>query len=202
MTIPSDLIDELVGIAPGSRLDALRAERPQARANAQTSYEALFAPATPGGMRLAERFAVAAFVAGLHEQPRVRAFYAAHLAQHGGAALDSAVDAAIGTGRTRGPYGAYPPGPLSSEDQAGPRFLVHPATRGVMGARLAAALEHAHLLVFHPRDASPEALQALLDAGWTTTEIVTLSQLVAFLSFQIRVIAGLRVLVADAEETR
>lgn len=39
-----------------------------------------------------------------------------------------------------------------------------------------------------------EHLQALLDAGWSTTEIVTLSQLVAFLSFQIRVVVGLRVL--------
>ncbi|MCY1551814.1 CMD domain protein [compost metagenome] len=53
---------------------------------------------------------------------------------------------------------------------------------------------HAHLLVFHPRDASPAALQALLDAGWRTTEIVTLSQLVAFLAFQIRVVIGLRAL--------
>ena len=51
-----------------------------------------------------------------------------------------------------------------------------------------------HLLVFHPRDAAPAALQALLDAGWSTTDIVTLSQIVAFLSFQIRVVAGLRVL--------
>ena len=39
-------------------------------------------------------------------------------------------------------------------------------------------------------------LQALLDAGWSTPEIVTLSQLVAFLTFQIRVAAGLRTLAA------
>ena len=45
-------------------------------------------------------------------------------------------------------------------------------------------------------NAAPAALQALLDAGWSTTDIVTLSQIVAFLSFQIRVIAGLRVLAA------
>ena len=53
-----------------------------------------------------------------------------------------------------------------------------------------------HLLVFHPRDAAPAALQAMLDAGWSTTAIVTLSQIVAFLSFQIRVVAGLRTLAA------
>ena len=64
----------------------------------------------------------------------------------------------------------------------------------MLGPRLAAAFDHLHLLVFHPRDAAPEALQTLLDAGWSTTDIVTLSQLAAFLSFQIRVAAGLRVL--------
>ena len=63
-----------------------------------------------------------------------------------------------------------------------------------LGPRLAAAFEHTHMLVFHPRDAAPAYLQALIDAGWSTTGIVTLSQLVAFLSYQIRVAAGLRVL--------
>ncbi len=46
------------------------------------------------------------------------------------------------------------------------------------------------------------ALQRLLDAGWSTTDIVTLSQLVAFLSFQIRVVAGLHALAgASARES-
>jgi uncharacterized protein YciW len=40
-------------------------------------------------------------------------------------------------------------------------------------------------------------MQALLDSGWSTNAIVTLSQLVAFLSFQIRAAAGLRVLQAN-----
>ena len=54
--------------------------------------------------------------------------------------------------------------------------------------------------MFHSRDASPGALQALLDAGWTTAEVVTPSQLVAFLTFQIRVVAGLAVLAAAEGE--
>ncbi len=36
------------------------------------------------------------------------------------------------------------------------------------------------------------ALERLIAAGWTAPGIVTLSQLVSFLTFQIRVIAGLR----------
>lgn len=50
--------------------------------------------------------------------------------------------------------------------------------------------------MFRPREASPEALQKLLDAGWSTTAIVTLSQIVAFLAFQIRVVTGLTALAA------
>ena len=102
--------------------------------------------------------------------------------------------AAIKEAKTRGPYGTYPAGPLSHEDTAGPVYRVGAATRRALGPRLSAAFEHVHMLVFHPRDAAPASLQALLDAGWSTTDIVTLSQIVAFLSFQIRVVAGLRTL--------
>jgi CMD domain protein len=71
---------------------------------------------------------------------------------------------------------------------------VSDAGRAALGPRLAAAFEHTHMLVFHPRDASAASLQSLLDAGWSTNDIVTVSQLVSFLSYQIRVVAGLGVL--------
>jgi len=189
-----DVIDSLVGIAPGSALDAIRARRPEARTHAQASYRALFAPAAPGGVSVHERFAVGAFVTGLHGGTEIAAFYAAALASSASAALCDGVAAAVAEARAHGPYGRYPAGPLSREDTAGPVYRVGAPTRRELGPRLAAAFEHMHLLVFHPRDAEPRALQALLDAGWTTTDIVTLSQIAAFLSFQIRVVAGLRVL--------
>jgi CMD domain protein len=191
----TDVIDALVGITPGSPLDAMRARRPEARAHAQATYRALFAPPSPGHVTARERFAVGGFVAGLHGDATVAAFYAARLAGSGApAALREAVDAAIAEAGARGPYGRYPAGPLSREDTAGPAYRVSAGTRRALGPRLVAAFEHVHLLVFHPRDAAPETLQALLDAGWSTTDIVTLSQIVAFLSFQIRVVAGLRTL--------
>jgi uncharacterized protein YciW len=68
----------------------------------------------------------------------------------------------------------------------------------VFGAKLTAALAHVHLLVFHPRDASAAGLQRLLDAGWSNSGIITISQLVAFLAFQLRAAAGLRTLAASA----
>jgi CMD domain protein len=191
----TDVIDALVGIKPGSPLDSIRARRPEARAHAQATYRALFAPAEPGHVTAPERFAVGGFVAGLHGASAIAAYYAARLAESGAsAALKGAVDAAIAEARTKGPYGRYPAGPLSREDTAGLSYRVAAATRQTLGPRLAAAFEHVHMLVFHPRDAAPASLQALLDAGWSTTDIVTLSQIVAFLSFQIRVVTGLRTL--------
>jgi CMD domain protein len=191
----ADVIDALVGITPGSPLDAIRARRPEARAHAQATYRALFAPADPANVTAQERFAVGTFVAGLHGATAVAAAYADRLADSGApAALKDAVDAAIKEARTHGPYGRYTPGPLSREDTPGPVYRMEFAAGRALGARLAAAFEHTHMLVFHPRDAAPAALRALLEAGWTTTDIVTLSQIVAFLSFQIRVVAGLRTL--------
>jgi len=123
------------------------------------------------------------------------AFYAERLVATGPSPeVPAAIDAVIAAATGRGPYGRYPAGPLSREDTPGPSHHVGPGARRILGARLAAAFDHAHLLVFHPRDAAPARLQALLDAGWSTTDIVTLSQIIAFLSFQIRVAAGLRVL--------
>jgi CMD domain protein len=195
----ADVIDSLAGIAKGSRLDRVRAERQQARDNAQKSYEALFAPRFAGGVTGEERYAVAAFVAGLHRDDRILAFYMDGLgAQSPSRDVVEAIVAEIAHGAADGPYGRYPPGPLTVEDKVGPAHRISEPNRRTLGARLSAALEHAHLLIFHPRDASPAALQRLLDAGWSTTDIVTLSQLVAFLSFQIRVVVGLRALAARA----
>ncbi|MBH0619601.1 CMD domain protein, partial [Salmonella enterica] len=116
-----------------------------------------------------------------------------------GEGIAAAIGAEVAAGGASGPYGSYPAGPLSREDVAGSVHRVADARRAVLGSRVAAALEHAHMLVLHPRDAEPAALQRLLDAGFSTTEVVTLSQLVAFLSFQIRVVAGLAALDAAGD---
>ena len=186
----TDVIDTLVGIAPGSKLDAIRANRSEARKHAQASYTSLFEPRDMAGVTADERHALAAFVAGLHGEPRTEAFYAAKLP----AALRSAIAPDVAAGRSKGPYGRFPKGPLSVEDAPGPSWKVSDAGRQALGARLPAAFEHTHMLVFHPRDAAAPALQALLDAGWSTTDIVTISQLVSFLAYQIRVVAGLSTL--------
>ncbi|WP_027519879.1 CMD domain protein [Bradyrhizobium sp. WSM1417] len=197
-----DIIDTLAGIEPGSALDGIRAKRVQARDNAQKSYLSLFEPIDAGDVSLVERAAVALFVIGLHREPTVAAFYRTKLAATAdGARLVEAVDVEIARGETSGPYGAFPAGPLSVENKAGLIYRVGAERKPDLGDRLVAAFEHAHLLVFRPRDAAAADMKALLAAGWSNTGIVTFSQLVAFLSFQVRVVTGLRVLGASLRRT-
>lgn len=195
-----DVIDTLAGISHGSHLDTVRRmRRAVAREQAQKSYASLFEPTDYGGFGPLERLAVAVFVTGLHGQTAIKDFYADKLRGVGAPEATCAViDQEIAAATTRGPYGAFPEGPLSREDMPGLTHRVSDSHRPVLGPRLASAFEHVHMLVFHPRDAAPPSLQALLDAGWTTDAVVTLSQLVAFLSFQIRVVAGLKVLAAKS----
>ena len=191
----TDLIDRLAGVRPGGSVDALRRHRPATRDNAQASYDALFTDVEEAHATRAERAAVAQFVAVLHDDEVAAAHYAALARDAGGDRLaDATADLADGA-LAIGPYGRYPAdGPLAGESVDGPWFAIDDERRAVFGDRLAAALEHAHLLVFRPRESSPAALVALADAGWSTDGIVTLSQLVSFLAFQLRVAAGLRLL--------
>ena len=198
-TETKDIIDLLAGIEPGSSLDGIRARRLQARENAQKSYLALFEPVDFGDVAAIDRYAVAAFVAGIHGEPAAAGFYLAKLAKAADQIRAGARRSrAKSNGRRRKARMAhFPQGHSRSRTRAGLIYRVAPDDQRVLGARLAAALEHAHLLVFRPRDAAPAAMQALLAAGWSSTAIVTLSQLVAFLSFQVRTIAGLRTLGAS-----
>ena len=194
----TDIIDHLAGVAPGGTVDALRRHRPATRGNAQASYDALFTGVDETHASLAERAAVAQFIAILHHDEVAATHYAALTRQAGGDVLAGAIADLAEAARTTGPYGDYPAdGPLAGESVPGLRFSVDDHARSTLGERLAAALEHAHLLVFRPRESSVAALAALGDAGWSTNGIVTLSQLVAFLAFQLRVAAGLRLLTTE-----
>ncbi|WP_150306841.1 CMD domain protein [Planctomonas psychrotolerans] len=192
----ADVIDRLVGLEPGHPLFEAREIRPEALAHAQGSFEALFRPDDAGTVTPVERWALAAFVAALHESQPVVDFYADGLRAAGGTPeLVAAVADEALRGRAEGPYGAYPDGPLAGESVDGPEFSAAEADAlSAVSGRLPAALDHAHFLVFHPRDAAPARLRRLADAGWSADAIVTISQLVAFLTYQIRVVHGLATL--------
>lgn len=194
-TPTADIIDLLAGIAPGDALAAVRDQRAQARENAQRSFEALLEPADPGTFPLAERYAVASFVSQLHGFAEATAFYGDLLGDEA-PALTSVVAAAADSAAATGPFGAYREPRLQGESTDGARWTPDAATAEALQTRLAAAFTHTHLLVFRPREARAEAIQALVDAGWSPDDIVSLSQLIAFLTFQLRVAWGLRTLAA------
>ncbi|MGB3290571.1 MAG: CMD domain protein [Burkholderiaceae bacterium] len=58
-------------------------------------------------------------------------------------------------------------------------------------SRLRAMLIFTRKLILKPIEGDKAALEQLRDAGMATADIVTLAQLVAFLSYQIRLVAGL-----------
>jgi uncharacterized protein YciW len=62
-------------------------------------------------------------------------------------------------------------------------------------------LNFAAALTTDPRLGDRAALQALRDAGLGEAAIVALAQLVAFLSYQLRVVAGLQAMRAGSAET-
>lgn len=68
------------------------------------------------------------------------------------------------------------------------------AKSSALSARTSAILRHVDLLTLAPAAVAPEDLAALQKAGLSTRNIVTLSQLIAFLSFQLRAVATLALL--------
>lgn len=198
MSTPSvDIIDLLAGIAPGSPLAAVRDQRAQARENAQRSFTALLEPENPGSFPLRERYAVAAYIAQLHGFAEAAEFYGDLLGDEDPELVDLVASAASASA-ARGPVGEYREPGLHAESTPAPHWAPDAASAAQFGPRIAAALGHTHLLVFRPREASPAALASLVDAGFSPDDIVTLSQLISFLSFQLRAAWGLRVLAATS----
>jgi CMD domain protein len=65
---------------------------------------------------------------------------------------------------------------------------------GGADARLAAIIRHVDLVTLKPGEASRSDIEALRAGGLTEPDIVTLSGLIAFVNYQARVAAGLRML--------
>ena len=80
-----DIIDQLVGIQPGSSVAELRARRPDVTLYAQSSYETLFAPTDFAGLTLGERLLAALRVAALEASQPLIAHYRPLLQQSGAA---------------------------------------------------------------------------------------------------------------------
>lgn len=194
----ADIINVLAGIAAKDPLDALRDRRAQAKENAQLSFEALLEPADPKGVSFRDRYAVAAFTAGLLGASRAEEFYRDLLRDEdesvSWAVAELLDEATSAVSVKRGPYGIFASQALAEENVSGPWFTAAEASADRLGDKLVVGLEFAHMLVLHPRDARPGHLALLLEAGWDEDGIVALAQLVSFLNFQIRISTGLAAL--------
>lgn len=201
----ADIINTLAGVSP--EIEKLRNARPDALHNAQASFAALLEPDNPDNFSYAERYAVAAFTATLFGEEKAADFYFDLLADEADEELIAVVRAASARGASTGPYhdgGFVVFGGTSDTSGTGDVTAGDGDADGVeaaLGTRLAAAFSWVHLVAFHPKDASPQALGNLDAAGWSATEIVSLSQLVAFLAFQVRVVHGLRVMAGQNPHT-
>jgi CMD domain protein len=194
MTTPTiDVVDRLSDVVEGDALDAVRRRRPVTRDQLQASFDALFQPVDDTAFPVRERELVAAFATRSTAEDATARFYAERAGAADAAAAEIVL-AEASAAATAGPFGHYFEAGLKGEGTDGRRYEPGVVARDALGERLAAALSHAHLLTYRPREADAAAIDRLLDAGWSVDGIVTLSQLVSFLAFQQRVAAGLRVL--------
>ena len=86
----------------------------------------------------------------------------------------------------------------SLRDQGVPAEKIAAVFAGTTGealtAREQAILAHTDRLTLEPRTATPEHLTALQSHDLTARNVVSIAQLIAFMSFQVRVLAGLQLL--------
>ena len=163
----TDVLNTLLGVEDDSALASLRAQRPAATDHTQGSYEALFSINSTSAVSSIERFATALRVAALHQEPALVDHYTARLRETPGGSQQ-----------------------LIADVLAGPEA-------GDLPPRLRAILAHTDLLVIRPAAATPADLAALQAAGLGDAEVVTVSQLIAFVSYQVRVFVGLTLLRGD-----
>lgn len=170
---PADLVDALVPLradAPASDVFAVRHQRDKVVAATQGSYDCIFDAALTGPS-LVERLLAALHIARLAGSTALEAHYRERLA--GQPALGAAQQAAL-DGR-----------PL--DDLAG-------------DTRLQAILRFTQTLTERPVEGDKAALLKLPAAGLATPEVVALAQLIAFVAYQLRVVAGLQAMVALGDD--
>lgn len=159
-----DAINAILG-ADGRRVDALRRRKPELADQLQAYYRAVFEPD-----------ADAAAALSLADRGLVAVRVASHTGSGAAADWYAGIAAAAGA---------------DAEAISGARDVSRPWTEPT---RIAAAIRHADMLATRPVAAQPSHIAALKEAGFSPAGIMSLSQVVAFVSYQVRLIAGLRAL--------
>lgn len=170
--LDQDLIDEMAALAEGSPAYVLRHQRDKVVATAQHSHEAFFGEGVgdDGPLSLTRRLLIALHACRLTPAPALAAHFRDRL-QALGADADLICAVASGT-----------PDDVAAKADA----------------QLAAMLDFTRILATRPIEGDRTELMKLPAAGLSTPQIVLLAQLVSFLSYQTRIVAGLRAM--DAAE--
>lgn len=164
MSEQPNMISAILGVTPGSDLARTIDGRADIMALTDRTHDAALTPAEPGGLSHGLRAALACRMARLNGDADFAAHYAALVEKAGGADAELA-DPELAPGTTGG------------DDPA-----------------LAAMVAHVDLVTRTPRDAGGQDIARLQGAGISDADIVRLSELIAFVSYQLRVAAGLRLM--------
>jgi CMD domain protein len=163
ITATTDVVNSILGIDDSSPLAALRNQKPDLVREVQEYYQSLFAPTDASAANLPlVDRYIVAVRVASHTRSTAVATWFADLARAAGA--DEALLARLSQ---------------ASDEWQG-------------DGRLDAAIQHADLLVTAPSDAQPADLETLKQAGFNPGGIVALSQTIAFVTYLVRLVAGLR----------
>ncbi len=170
--LDQDLIDELATLTEGSPVYVLRHQRDKVVATAQRSYDVFFGEdvGEQGPLSLTRRLLVALYACRLTPSPALAAHYQERLQERG---ADAGAVRLVATG-------------TPAEVSAG------------SDAPLAAMLNFTRILATRPIEGDRAELMKLPAVGLSTPETVLLAQLVSYLSYQTRIVAGLQAM--DAAE--
>ena len=157
----NDVVLELAGIEPGSRLAGAVAKRADIFELTQTTHDAAITPSDPGGLSHGMRAALACRIARLAANADLERHFRALLDRVGASAVER----------------RFADLDFSGEDR-----------------RTSALIRHADLIACDPKSATGGDIRLLGEAGVSDPDIVRLSELVAFVSYQIRVVAGLKLM--------
>lgn len=159
------VIPRAAGVRVGSAAATVLTARERVLELSQNSHDALLAPTDPGGLSLPLRAALATRVATINADGA--------LIDHYRALLDAADETS-----------------QSIVSVADPTYM--PPAEG--DRWLTAVVAHADLLAIAPQDSNKATIEALRAAGVEDPDIVRLTQLVGFVVYQARLVAGLRLI--------
>ncbi|MGD9711169.1 MAG: CMD domain-containing protein [Thermomicrobiales bacterium] len=159
----TDVVNAILGVDDDSRIVQLRNQKPELADQLQAYYDAIFAPTAASAAELA-----------LTDRYLIAIRVAAHTGSE--AVMQWYAAKALGEGVSS-----------ASIERAG-----NVSSPWSEQTPLAAAIRHADLVTVSPSQTSEENLQQLKHAGLSPAGILSLAQVIAFVSYQLRLIAGLR----------